>query len=111
MSRARAGRYAQAAAEAKVLAQQKDPKGNTLYDLACLWAVTSAAARRDLQLPQSSRASLAEEYAGHALELLARAQAAGYFQSRAKVDRARKDPDLEPIRSRKEFKKLLGDAP
>jgi serine/threonine-protein kinase len=106
---ARAGDHARATAEANALAQSKRLRGDTLYDLACVWSVASAAARRDTKLPTPDRDQLAERYTSRAIALLTKTLAAGYFKLPAKVEHLKKDKDLDPLRARADFKKLLAE--
>jgi hypothetical protein len=78
-------------------------------DLACVYALSSAAAGKDAALPQVGRDRLREQYAARAVELLGKAQAAGFFKNQASVDQLKKDTDLDSVRSRTDFQKLLGD--
>jgi hypothetical protein len=101
------GNHSQAVAEADDLAQGKDLRGDTLYDLACVYAVSSAAAQKDASLPHADRERLAERRAGQAVELLAKAQATGYFKERARVEHLKQDTDLDALRARPDYQKLV----
>jgi len=70
---------------------------DTLYDLACVYALCAAAARAD--------ENQAGAYADRAVELLRRAVATGFNDAR----RLKKDPNLGAIRARDGFQKLLGE--
>jgi tetratricopeptide (TPR) repeat protein len=98
---ARAGDHARAAAEADTLASPKDVTPDTLYQLACVYAVAMAAAKEE--------STSAERYAVHALELLTRVRGAGGFRDTANRDLLKQDDDLNPLRSREDFKALLAD--
>jgi tetratricopeptide (TPR) repeat protein len=95
---ARAGEHAQAAAAAEDLV-----KGNTsnalYYGAACTLATCSAAAKDD--------AELREKYAARAVALLSELHAEGYFDAAKNVARLKKDADLDPLRQRDDFRKLL----
>jgi hypothetical protein len=103
---ARAGDHARAAAEAGALAGRAGSTGAVLYNAACAFSLSSAAARQDRTLSEAERARRAEGYAARALELLAQADAAGYFKDPAHVSHMHKDPDLDPLRARPDFQKL-----
>jgi serine/threonine protein kinase len=103
------GQHAQASAEANDLAQAKGMTAGNLYNLACVYALSSAAAAKDASLPQADRNRLAERHAARAVELLTQVQATGYFKDRARVERLKKDSDLDPLRSRDDFQKLLAE--
>lgn len=104
---ARAGRHAQATAQADALAKEKGLQAGTVYQLACIFSLSSAVVHSDTGLPRADREKLTREYTTRALELLARAQAAGYFQSPAALETMKKDEDLDPLRGRDDFRKLL----
>ena len=62
-------------------------------------------ADKDARLVDAERKKLARNYAEQALALLRQAVAGGYKD----VARMKQDPDLEPLRAREEFRKLLVD--
>jgi tetratricopeptide (TPR) repeat protein len=100
---ARAGDHERATAEGKLLAGDRTLPFSTLYDLACVYAVASAAARQDAKLPEPERGKLGEQHADRAMELLRAAVAKGYKDGA----HMKKDPDLDPLRRRDDFQKLL----
>jgi hypothetical protein len=73
-----------------------------LYDAACFWAVVAAV---QTKAPGADAARLAQEDADRAMDWLQKAVAAGY------KDRAHmvKDTDLDFVRDREDFKKLLAE--
>src|SRR5207237_474918 len=83
--------------------------GATLYDLACLYALSSAVAGQDARLPPAEREKLVDYYAACTLELLAQAQTKDYFKNRAVVEHLKKDRDLDSLRSRGDFKKFVAN--
>jgi serine/threonine-protein kinase len=93
LSLARAGDHAQAVSEANALAEAKGVHALTLYDLACVCSLASASVKND------------DRYAARAVELLRQAVAKGYKD----IDHLKKDPDLDPLRGRDDFKKLLAE--
>jgi hypothetical protein len=48
-------------------------------------------------------------YAVRAVKLLRQAQKAGYFKAKANVEHMGKDKDLDPLRQREDFRKLVAD--
>ena len=96
-SRSRTDKTAEAIAEAMVVATA-DPKDSfpyynfVVYNLACTYAITSG-----------KIADKQQEYADRAMELLNNAIAAGYINTESIA----KDPDLDPLREREDFKQLL----
>jgi len=97
----RLGEHARAVAEVKALAVKEDIKGVVLYDLACFHSLSSSAAGKDPRLPAA--AQLAED----AMALLARARTAGFFASRENRNLLRSDHDLDALRGRDDFRRLL----
>jgi serine/threonine-protein kinase len=106
---ARAGEHARATAQAAEFDRLPALRGDDCYNLACVWSLSSAAARKDAQLPAAKQAKLAEQYAGRALDWLRKAQDAGYFKNPAKIAHMKKDNDLDPLRPRDDFKKFLAE--
>jgi tetratricopeptide (TPR) repeat protein len=115
---ARSGEHARAAALAQALAAQRSLTAKFCYQVAAVYALAFAAARKDVARPEAERARLAEEHATRALDLLKRANAAGYFKAPANLAKLKHDPDFDTLRPRDDFKRLLsavegkaGDAP
>jgi eukaryotic-like serine/threonine-protein kinase len=96
-SLARAGNHVEAAAEANTLAESAGLNGGALYDLACVFTLAAAAVKDD--------AKLRDQYAARAVELLRQAVAKGFKDA----THMKKDIDLDPLREREDFKKLLAD--
>ena len=76
-------------------AEAEDATPGTVYDLACLLALASASVKND--------AELADRYGERAVELLRRAFAKGYTD----VKHMKQDSDLDSLRTRDDYKKLL----
>jgi hypothetical protein len=97
---ARRGAHAEAMAGVARLEGRQDLGGTQAYDLACVAALASAAARSDSQL--------AEEYARRAMALLARAEQGGFFRQAGAWKHARSNyPDLECLRQRSDFREWM----
>jgi tetratricopeptide (TPR) repeat protein len=94
---ARSGEHARATAEADVLSEADDATKDAIYDTACIYALSSAAA--------SSDAQQSECYAARAVELLRRAIQKGFRD----VQHMKQDSDLDSLRKREDFQKLLGE--
>jgi len=73
-------------------------------------AQIAAAILRDGQLGEHKRRSMAEHQAALALTGLASARTAGLFHDPQHRDELRTDPDLDPLRTRAEFRLILLDA-
>jgi hypothetical protein len=87
--------HARVTAEADALARSKDASAALYYDAACVFALSAAAVHDDDKQ--------AEPYAVRAVELLRQAVAKGFKD----VAHLKKDSDLDPLRQREDFKKLL----
>jgi serine/threonine protein kinase/tetratricopeptide (TPR) repeat protein len=96
-----AGKADEALAEVETLTRDKDVPAPQLCTAADVCARASAAA---------TEAGQREAYAGRALALLRRAQAAGFFKDRANVERLKQIPDLAPLRSREDFRKFVREV-
>jgi eukaryotic-like serine/threonine-protein kinase len=81
-----------------------DPANDT-YDAACFLCNCVTIAGKDAQLAEAKRTELAKNYADRAITLLRQAVTRG-FKDAAHM---KKDPDLEPLRAREDFKKLLAE--
>ncbi|HMC63757.1 MAG TPA: tetratricopeptide repeat-containing serine/threonine-protein kinase [Gemmataceae bacterium] len=76
---------------------------NTFYNAACLLSRCALLAEKDSQLPESKRRELASSYGDRALEQLRTAVKKGFKD----VKQLKKDTDLDPLRPRAEFQKLV----
>jgi serine/threonine protein kinase/tetratricopeptide (TPR) repeat protein len=97
---ARAGKVAEAVADAEALTKDAATPSARCCDAACVFSLASAAAQD---------AGQREAYAGQALALFRRAQAAGFFKDRAKIERLKRDSDLKPLRQREDFRKFIAE--
>ncbi len=100
---AKKGDHARATGEAEAVARQKDLEAVHVYNIACAFSLSSAAAERDPSLSATDRMQLRVIYANRAIDFLGRAIAKGYVHLAVMKD----DPDLQPLRARADFKKLL----
>ena len=96
---AHVGEPVRAIAEAEDLTRGDQVAGGTLYDAACVCALSSAAVIDD--------AKRKESYAARAVALLRRASEAGYFKEAQRFQQMKKDSDLAALRPREDFQKLL----
>jgi hypothetical protein len=107
---ARAGDHARALAQADPPARSRTiPPAERSYKLACVFARAAAAIRDDAKLPPDDRTARAETFAARAVEQLVQARHAGYFANSANLAELRKDPDLDPLRARRDFRMFLLD--
>jgi serine/threonine protein kinase/tetratricopeptide (TPR) repeat protein len=93
-ARVQAGQVTQAVAEVAALTKSSHWNAEQWYDFACVYAVAS---------PKSTDKK--QEYADRAMDLLHRAVQAGYRDAAHMA----KDTDLDPLRGRDDFKKLLAE--
>lgn len=89
--------HARAMSEADTLAQAENADGYLLYGAACVYALSAAAVGNDSEQT--------ERYAARAVELLGRAVAKGWKDA----VHMKKDNDLDSLRQRKDFRKLLNE--
>ena len=68
-------------------------------------AICASAASSDGRLSPPERPTTAEAYADLALKALRQSMQAGFNDA----EHLRKDPDLDPLRSRPDFKRLLSE--
>jgi serine/threonine protein kinase/tetratricopeptide (TPR) repeat protein len=76
-----------------------------LYDAACMRAVTAAVVEHDRKTPHADAALLAREEADRAMAWLKQAVAAGYSD----VQLMQEDADLDALRDREDFQKLIAE--
>jgi serine/threonine-protein kinase len=103
---ARRGDYSQASAQAGVLAKHASARAGLLYDAGRVEALAAAAASRDQAVSGDERDKRAGQHAARAVELLGQAGKAGYFATPARLDQLATEPDLAPLRARKDFQEL-----
>jgi hypothetical protein len=109
MNLAAAGEHTRATAEADALTKP-ETNGEGLWGLAIIYARSVSAARSDSQLPLAEREALAERYGSRAVALLRKLQAEGYFKDPDHARALRTDPDLNALRDRDDFRKLLEEV-
>jgi hypothetical protein len=97
------GRHAEAV---KAVAAEK-AEGDTAAALACLYAVASSAAAMDDKLSAAERSKQAEVYAVQAIDLLRRAQQAGYFKETPRAKYLANEHDYDILRPREDFKQVM----
>jgi serine/threonine-protein kinase len=107
---ARLGRHGPATGEAEAVAGRAAKDGNLLYSAACVFALSSASVREDAGRDLAERGYLAERYAVRAVGLLSQVQQCGIFKNPTAVAQLKKDSALDSLRSRADFKKLVGNV-
>ena len=91
-SRVNAGQVAEAVAEVAELTKSSGWNAAQWYDFACVYSIAS-----------TKIADKKQEHADRAMELLQKAVKAGYKDAAHMA----KDTDLDPLRGREDFKKLM----
>jgi tetratricopeptide (TPR) repeat protein len=102
------GDHTRAVAEMQPVLVSKYATQMDLYNCACIYSLASAAAGKDGKLSTGEQSKLGRQYADRAMELLRHATAKGYNQ-RAHLEHMKTDTDLDPLRGRADFKKLMED--
>jgi serine/threonine-protein kinase len=101
---AKAGRHEDAMKDVEHLKKSSSLTGLQRYNLACAAALSAGAARRDTHRSAAERGRIADLDARAAVDLLERARQAGLFKDARKVGHLGKDPDLDAIRDRDDFR-------
>jgi tetratricopeptide (TPR) repeat protein len=109
-SLARAGDHSRALTEAEALVAAKDVDPALVYWMAWVCTYAKTAAEKDGKLPPDERARLAERYASRGVALLRQAHTAGHFKDPNVLREFQTAPDLDPLRKRPEFQKLLAEV-
>jgi serine/threonine-protein kinase len=99
------GEHAPAAEAAAELARMALKPADDTYKAACLFSRCVAVAEKDTKMPEDKRKALTKSYSERAMETLRQAVEKGYKD----VANVKKDADLDPLRSRDDFKKLLAE--
>jgi tetratricopeptide (TPR) repeat protein len=99
------GDYARAIDEAEAVARQHDLEPLLIYNIACVFGRASTAAGHDSKFSASDRTKLQAHYADRAMDLVRQAVAKGYRHPRV----IKRDRDLDSLRGREDFQKLLAD--
>jgi tetratricopeptide (TPR) repeat protein len=105
LARAYQGDHGRATLEAAEWTKAKDTAAGALMLGARVYALSARAAGCDVNLAVAGQKNLATAYAVQAMDLLARASSAGYFNQRANLARL-KSPDFDAVSMRDDFKKL-----
>ena len=98
------GEHARATDDANAVAREEGVGQVNHYNIACVFAVASAAAENDGKLAPADRTRLKAQYADRAVDFLRQAVAEGY-QDTALLNG---DPDLASVRSRMIFRRWSG---
>jgi serine/threonine protein kinase len=99
--------HAKATEQGRQAKNETGEQGSIFYVLARFYAATAADLVKDPQLTLEDRQKLAEEYASNAVKQLEKARGYRYFQVPANFQKLKRDADLDALRSRPDFQKLL----
>jgi len=99
------GDHVRAVAEAEALTRQGGLLSVHVYNIACVFSRASAAVDHDGKLSPADRARLNARYADRAMDFLRQAVAEGWRHPQV----IKTDPDVEPLRAREDFRKVLSD--
>jgi uncharacterized protein (TIGR03067 family) len=103
------GHHRRALAEARSLPAAKLAAPHAQSALANLHAVVAAVVLRDARLSPAERSRQAEDNAHQAVALLVKLQQAGFFRKPSRVTELQTDKDLDALRGRADFQKLLAN--
>ena len=107
----KSGELDRAIAEARLAEKGSALSGEDLYNLACVYTRAVAAVQADEHPGVDDRSRLCESYVSEALGVLRKAAQAGYFRDPDVREQARRDSDLDILRGRPEFRRILELAP
>jgi serine/threonine protein kinase/tetratricopeptide (TPR) repeat protein len=99
------GDHARIATTAEELARFAHDAANDTYIAACFLSRCVSVAEKDAKLAEDKRKELSQSYADRALALLRQAVDQGYRDAA----RMKKEPDLQPLQAREEFRHLLAE--
>ncbi len=102
-----AGEIGQALTQARLVQPGPQVSVADCYNLACFYSHCAVAVRKDTGHSPDQRAPLVESHVADAIQWLKAAAKAGFFSDPANRDHAKKDPDLEILRDRPEFRQLV----
>lgn len=102
---ARDGQHQQATTEARTLMLPDQVPLETIYDAACVFALSAEQASNDQALTSDTRDDLVTKYQDDALVLLNRAQESGYFDSPQRQQHVDSDTDLDSLRELDSFQR------
>jgi serine/threonine-protein kinase len=83
--------------------------GATYYDTACLYSLWTKHVGKDATLPTPVKQKLQKQLPTEAIAFLRKAQGTGHFKKKEMLETLKKDTDLEPLRSRDDYKKLFSE--
>jgi tetratricopeptide (TPR) repeat protein len=100
---ARRGDHARATDEVEAVVRQGNPGSVQLYNAACVFSQASGVVYHDDKISPTDRDGLKARYGDRAMDYLRQAVANGYRN----LSVIKPDPDLDSLRARQDFQKLL----
>jgi tetratricopeptide (TPR) repeat protein len=105
----RLGKYEEAVTIAEEVVGRPGAETYGLYRAARVFSLASVAVAQDSRRDAAERRKLAEQYSASAVAQLRRLQALGDFKNPGNVAYLKRNADFDPLRSRADFKALLGE--
>jgi hypothetical protein len=99
------GEHVRATEDVESIARQGGLQSISLYNVACFFSRSMTGVDRDTKLSAANRDRCKARYANRAMEFLRQAVAKGAVGAAV----LKRDSDLEPLRPRADFQKLLAD--
>jgi serine/threonine-protein kinase len=87
----------------------REELGKNYYDTACFYSLWSKHVSKDASLPEPVKDKLQKQFRAAAIAFLGKAQAIGFFKQRTMSETLKTDSDLDPLRGREDFKKLVAE--
>jgi serine/threonine protein kinase/Tfp pilus assembly protein PilF len=104
------GDYQRATREAETILAEIKVEPGVFLDYAGAFALASAAAGQDPQLPSAEREQLEERFALRALDMLARKKAVGRLSTAKQIEQLKTDRALESLRPRADFQQFVAES-
>jgi tetratricopeptide (TPR) repeat protein len=93
--------------QAKLVQPSSGMQGLDSYNMACIYSRTAAGVRDDRSIPADRRSELVQSHIATALKWLEAAEKTGIFSKAELQDQLKKDSDVDILRDRPEFRRLL----
>jgi hypothetical protein len=103
----RAGEHVRAMTQAEILGSDSSLPDEGIYHLATVCAQATVAVGLDQHLRTDERIKLADLYGARGVAFLRQLKNKNYFEVPANFESLQKDPGLQPLRNRSDFKQLL----
>jgi tetratricopeptide (TPR) repeat protein len=104
------GELDRAVAQARLAEQAVAISGEDLYNVSCFFCRVAALVHSDESTKPDDRARRRESFLADSIAALRKAAQAGFFRDPAVRELALKDPDLDALRTRQDFQRLIDVA-